>query len=133
MSEPFAEVCASPVIEHATVSSPDELETLLRRIAAECLRPLLATVRRRDGDMISIGLGRLFSVLTYAGADDEPPYLTSVGTVVPVERVRFDYLGEPSEFRRHNAVKVEEALAVIDAFVQSTGFPLPQLVGWEEV
>jgi hypothetical protein len=133
MSKPFAAVCAAPVVDYAEVMSADELEALLRRIARECKRPVLATVRRADGDMLSIGLGRPFSVLTYVGADEDPPYLTSVGGAAPAERVHFDYHGEPSEFSRHNAVGTDEAFAVVRAFVQSSGLPLPQVVSWEEV
>jgi hypothetical protein len=133
MGEPFAAVCAAPVVEYAEADSADDLVALLRRIASNCPRPVLATVRRADGDTLSIGLGRPYSVLTYAADGDEPPYLTSVGTVPPTERVRFDYLGVPSEFGRHNAVGVEDALAVVGVFVRSSGLPLPALVGWEEI
>jgi hypothetical protein len=133
MGDPFAAICAAPVVEYAEAGSDDELVALLRRIAADCPRPVLATIRRADGDTLSIGLGRPYSVLTYAAAGDEPPYLTSVGTAAPAERFRFDYLGEPSEFGRHNAVGVEEAFAVVREFVRSSGLPLPELVRWEEV
>ncbi len=133
MSEPIAAVCAAPIVEYAEVGSADELEALLRRLAGECKRPVLATVRRVNGDMLSIGLGRPFGVLTYAGAGDEPPYLTSVGGTPPAERVRFDYHGEPSEFGRHNALGLDQAFDVVRAFIQSGGLPLPQFVGREAV
>src|SRR5262245_58894307 len=101
MDRPFAAVCADPVLDSAEAGSAGQLEELLRGIAARCDRPVMASVRRRDGDVLCIGLGRPYSVLTYVPGDDNPPYFTSVGNLAPDEAAWFDYHGQPSEFGRH--------------------------------
>ena len=51
-------VCASLPEGCTAVGSSNDLRQWLRRIAAECPRPLLAEVVRTDGDLLSLGLGR---------------------------------------------------------------------------
>ena len=142
MGERFAEVLAAPPYGHSTVcaalsdgassvGSPRELVELLRRIAAECPRPVIATVVRADGDQLSVGLGRPVSFLTYVPADNDPPYYSVVGADADGE-VCFDYAEEPSFYAARNTVPFEVALEVACRFAQSSGLPLPDLVAWED-
>ncbi len=141
MGDGFAEVHSAPPYGHSTVcaalpegassvGSPRELVDLLRRIAAECPRPVIATVVRADGDQLSVGLGRAASFLTYIPSDNDPPYFSVVGTETDGE-VCFDYAGEPSFYAARNTVPFEVALVVACRFAESSGLPLPDLVAWE--
>ena len=143
MGEHFADVVAAPPYGHsavctalsdgaASVGSLGELIALLRRVAVECPRPVIATVVRADGDPLSIGLGREASFLTYIPADNDPPYFCVVGAEADGE-VCFDYAGEPSFYAARNTVPFEVALDVVSRFATSCGLPLPDVVAWEDV
>jgi hypothetical protein len=143
VSDRFAEIVADPADGHepvcaslpggrTEVGSPEELRQWLRRIAAECPRPLLAEVVRADGDRLSVGLGRPRSFLTYIPADCDPPYFNVVGDAPEGEEVCFDCNGEPSFYSARNTVPFEVALEVACRFAQSSGLPLPDSVVWEE-
>ncbi len=143
MGERFAEVVAAPPDGHsavcaalpgdaATVGSATELVALLRRVAAECPRPVIATVVRADGDQLSVGLGRAVSFLTYIPADNDPPYFSVVGAEVDGD-VCFDYASEPTFYAARNTVPFEVALDVACRFAASCGLPLPDVVAWEDV
>lgn len=123
MAEPFAKIIASPADGYdrvcaslpdgqAVVASPEELRAWLRRIAAECPRPLLADVVRPDGDRLSVGLGRPQSFLTYIPADDDPPYFSVLGDDPADEEINFDCNGESSFYSASNTVPFELALEV---------------------
>ena len=114
-----------------SVGSPQELVDLLRRIAAECPRPVIATVVRADGDQLSVGLGRPVSFMTYIPADNDPSYYSVVGAEADGE-VCFDYAEEPSFYAARNTVPIEIAREVACRFAQSSGLPLPDLVAWED-
>jgi hypothetical protein len=143
MDEPFAEVVAAPPDGYAavcpslpdgaaSVGSPGELVALLRRVAAECPRPVIATVVRADGDTLSVGLGRPVSFLTYIPADNDPPYFSVVGEESDGE-VCFDYASEPTFYAARNTVPFEVALDVACRFAATRGLPLPDVVAWEDV
>jgi hypothetical protein len=125
-------VCPSLPDGAASVGSPGELVALLRRVAAECPRPLIVTVVRADGDQLSVGLGRPVSFLTYIPAHDDPPYFSVVGVEADGE-VCFDYAGEPTFYAARNTVPFEVALDVACRFAASGGLPLPDVVAWEDV
>jgi hypothetical protein len=127
------QVCASLPGGRVAVESSSELRRWLRRIAAECPRPLLAEVIRADGDRLSVGLGRPGSFLTYIPADGDPPYLSVVGDAPEDEEVCFDCNGEPSFYSARNTVPFNVALEVACRFAESSGLPLPSVVEWEEV
>jgi hypothetical protein len=126
------EVCLSLPNGYVEVCSPRELRRWLRRIAAECPRPLLASVVRADGDRLSIGLGRPRSFLTYIPADGNPPYFSVVGDAPADEEVNFDCNGESSFYSARNTVPFKVALEVACCFAKSSDLPLPDLVAWEE-
>jgi len=126
-------VCASLPDGRTEVESPEELRRWLRRIAAECPRPLLAEVVRTDGDRLSVGLGRPRSFLTYIPADGDPPYFSVVGDASEGEEICFDCNGEPSFYSARNTVPFEEAMEVACRFIGSSGLPLPAEVAWEAV
>jgi hypothetical protein len=126
------EVCASLPSGYTEVRSPGGLRYWLRLIAAECPRPLLANVIRTDGDVLSIGLGRPRSFLTYIPADGNPPYFSVVGDAPEGEEVNFDCNKESSFYSARNTVPFEVALEVVCRFAQSSDLPLPDLVEWEE-
>jgi hypothetical protein len=126
-------VCPSLPNGHAKVTSGQELKRLLRRIASECPRPLLAEVVRADGDLLSIGLGLPLSFLTYIPEGGDPPYFSVVGDPSQNEEVCFDCNGEPSFYSTRNTVPFKLALEVVCQFAGSSGLPLPDLVEWEEV
>jgi hypothetical protein len=143
MGKPFAAVVATPPHGrksvcpslpggHAEVASPRQLERLLRRISAECCRPILAEVVRTDGDRLSVGLGRPRSFLTYVPEDGDPPYFSVVGDAPEDEDVCFDCNGEPSWYASRHTVPFELALKVVRRFAESSGLPLPDAVAWEE-
>lgn len=86
-----------------------------------------------DGDLLSVGLGRPRSFLTYIPADGDPPYFSVVDESAGDGEVCFDCNGEPSFYAAHNTVPFPLALEVACQFASSTGLPLPELVAWEEV
>ena len=144
MGEQFAEIVAAPAEGHkvvcaslpdgrTVVRSPEELRQWLRRIAAECPRPLLAEVIRSDGDLLSIGLGRSRSFVTYIPKDGNPPYFSAVDESAGDGEICFDCNGEPSFYAIRNSVPFPLALDVACQFAASSGLPLPELVAWEEV
>jgi hypothetical protein len=143
MVKPLAEVSASPPYGqvqvaasdalpdgHAAVRTVEDLQKLLRAIAADCPRPVIVTVIRADGDMLSIGVGRPVSFLTFIPKDNMPPYFSVHVASNPEEEVCFDYNGEPSFYSARNTVPFELALEVVRRFVLSSGLPLPDLVPW---
>lgn len=115
----------------AGVSSVEELLARLHRIAADCPRPVIATVVRADGDMLSIGLKRPVTFLTYTPKDDMPPYLSVFSADQPDGEVCFDYNGEPTFYSARNTIPVELGMEVMRRFVLSSGLPLPDIVTWE--
>ena len=127
------QVCASLPDGRTEVASPDDLRHWLRKIAGECPRPLLVDVVRADGDRLSIGVGRLWSFLTYIAEDGDPPYFSVVGDAPEGEEINFDCNGESSFYSTRNTVPFELALDVACRFAASSGLPLPALVAWEEV
>ena len=129
----YSEVCPALPDGSARVGSLDALEPLLRQVAAEVPRPVLATVIRGDGDQLSIGLGGPESFLTYVPKDGMPPYFNVLGDGPEDDEVCFDYNGEPSFYSASNTVSFELALEVARRFVMASGLPLPDLVAWEEV
>ena len=144
MDQRFVEIVAAPAAGHKAVCaslpqgsikvhSADELRRWLRRIAAECPRPLLAEVVRADGDRLSIGLGRPVSFLTYIPEDGNPHTSSVVGDGPEDEEVNFDCNGESSFYSARNTVPFEHALEVACRFAQSSGLPLPDVAAWEEV
>src|SRR5262249_36968825 len=129
-SPPYGQVVLSSALPdgHTAVDTPDDLQRLLRAIAADCQRPVIATVVRPDGDMLSIGLGRPVSFLTFIPSDNMPPYFSVYVPANSEEEVCFDYNGEPSFYSSRNTVPFELALEVVERFVLSNGLPLPDLV-----
>lgn len=131
MNAPLAEILPSEFYHGGTVASVEELQALLHQMAKECLRPVIATVVRADGDMLSIGLGRPISFLTYIPKDDKPPYLSVLGADRTGGEVCFDFNSEPTFFSKRNTVPFEIGLEVMRQFVLSAGLPLPDIVVWE--
>lgn len=129
----YKSVCASMPGGSVAIASTDELQCWLRRIAAECPRPLLVDIVRADGDRLSVGLGRTRSFMTYIPADGNPPYFSVVGDALETEEVNFDYNGESSFYSARNTVPFEIALEVACRFAHGSDLPLPDLVRWEEV
>jgi hypothetical protein len=80
--------------------------------------------------MLSIGVGRPVSFLTFIPKDNMPPYFSVHVASNPEEEVCFDYNGEPSCYSARNTVPFELALEVVRRFVLSSGLPLPDLVPW---
>lgn len=130
----LAEIVDTPGNRCIAIDSADELIAALERIATDHPEDTpLVTVVRKDGDMLSIGLGRQYSVLSFVGASQDPPYFVSVGDINPSGDVVFYFNGHYSEFPPHAAVSPAEALEAVRAFVASAGLPLPSNVSWEEV
>jgi hypothetical protein len=125
-------VCAALPKGAASVSAQGELVALLRRLAVECPRPVVAHIVRADGDQLCIGLGRAVSILNYIPADNNPPYYEVVGEPAGGE-VCFDYAEEPTYYAARNTVPFEVALQVACRFAGSSGLPLPDLVAWERL
>jgi Immunity protein Imm1 len=115
------------------VSDETELRGWLKRIAIESPRPLLVQVGRRDGDLLSVGLGRSQSFLTYIPKGGSPPYFSVVSDAPEDEELCFDSNGEPSFYSTRNTVPFDVAIEVVCVFVQTSGKPLPESVMWEQI
>ncbi len=132
--DPLATITGQDEAEKFEVHSIADLEEALRRIAeaSDPDVPPLATVLRQDGDQLTIGLGRPFSVLTYIAQDLDPPYFTSLGNENARGGEDFYLQGHHTEFRRRSLIPPEDALEAVRRFVQSKGLPLPDNIRWEE-
>jgi hypothetical protein len=85
--EALAEIVDVPGAGLIAVDSTDDLIRELDAIAERCRdEPSLVTVIRRDGDALSIGLGRPCSVLSFVASHRDPPYYASVGHAASDER-----------------------------------------------
>lgn len=88
---------------------------------------------RAGGDVLSTGLGRPRSFVTYIPGHGNPPYFSVLDESAGEEEVRFDFSGEPTDYLARNTVPFAVALDVACRFAAEAGLPLPGLVAWEEV
>lgn len=116
----------------AWVSSPEELDTLLDKLAREAAaKPFMVELISPQGDSMSVGLGSKKSVLSWVPAGGNPPYYASKGNPGAGGTVVFFYRGSWSEFPGWSAVPVAAARAAMRQFLQTGG--RPSTVEWEEV
>jgi hypothetical protein len=116
----------------AVVDSADGLTQLLTRLEAGAhSHPIMIDLIASDGRSLALGLGRSKAVLSIAGPDGSPPYFASVGDENAGDDISFDYFGEVTDFKSHNAVPVSSARAAATQFLSEPG--LPRSVRWEEV
>lgn len=110
----------------------DEVETVLDRAdrSSRDEEATLVSVQRVDGRSLSIGLGRDLSVLSYVGADQNPPYLVSAMSCDADGTIAFMLHGHYSEFHVRNAIPMPSARLAMRAFC-ITG-DLSTAVSWEE-
>jgi hypothetical protein len=115
------------------VATVEALDALLDRLSAEAARgrPFMVELIASNGDLLSMGLGRPRSVLSYTPASLDPPYLASHGGQAGDELLVFDYAGEPTEFPVGQAVPMSTAREAFRRFLV-TG-TLPDTIEWEDV
>jgi hypothetical protein len=106
--------------EHAEGADLASLDRLLDRLGEEHLGDdaLMANVLTRNGDCLSIGLGRTESLLSYLQSSYDPPYWMSRG-----ERsdggVWFRFSGEATEYPATALIGVERAREAVRHFVRT--------------
>lgn len=97
--------------------------------------PIMADIYLSDdesGASLSIGLGHpgRFSLLTWVGADKDPPYYSSCGDPNAEGTVEFSYMTDWSEFPMWMVIDLASALQAVHEFCE-TG-KLPETVSWQE-
>jgi Immunity protein Imm1 len=115
------------------VATVEALDALLDRLSAEAARgrPLMVELTASNGDLLSMGLGRPKSVLSYTPASLDPPYFASHGHQASDQLLVYDYAGEPTEFPVRQAVPISAAREGFRRFFV-TG-TLPDTIEWEDV
>lgn len=106
-----------------SVESEDDLVEELSRLQVRFeSRPAIVDLTLADGQTLSVGLGREWSVLSLM-PDREPPYYASVGDNRASGSIWFDYFGSPSEFPMTQAVRGEVAIDAMRRFLATGGRP----------
>ena len=115
------------------VATVEALDALLDRLSAEAEqgRPFMVELTAGNGNLVSMGLGRPESVLSYTPGSLDPPYYASHGGRAGDEVMAFDYAGEPTEFPIRQALPMSAAREALRRFFV-TG-TLPDNIEWEEV
>lgn len=107
-----------------------EADLLLRRLHSKSERPMLVDVVDGADDVLTIGVGRELSVLTFMRGSGDPPYLTSSGDGTPsAETLWFDYDGAETEFDATSLIPLDLALLVVADFLGGAGLAR---VSWRE-
>lgn len=108
-------------------------ETLDTHHLAALDRPILMDLISAEGSVLTIGLGRSETVLSYVGPSGDPPYLMSLSDTGDHNRsdtVWFDYGGTETEFSKINCISIEAGRAVVRSFAASRQI---DGVAWVEV
>lgn len=100
--------------------------------AAEAHKLNVVILESPNGSTLGIVVGGTDSVLTFARADNMPPYLISRGTTEDVEPVLTCYVGleHHTEFPRWSVVPLSRAMRGAMEFL-STGLP-PRCIEWKD-
>lgn len=113
------------------IGSREELDRVVDRLHAEAEdEPFIVELVIDGGGILSVGLGRSETVLSYMGATLDPPYFQTAGGAGD-RPVTFRYRGDWSEFPPDSAVPLEQGRAALREFF-STGRRPDSLV-WREV
>ena len=100
--------------------------------AVQSQGPLLATITRKNGDFLSVGVSEIGWWLAFANARNEPPYFQSKGDVgVPGHDINFDDGHEGPWVRSDTLIPAAVGRHAAVEFVE-TG-QLSKEVPWEEV
>jgi hypothetical protein len=120
------------ILEHgdgpreATVSTVDELDRLLDRIAAEAVRtgrPELPTLYDDDGRSLAVGVGDRLSLLSWTDENTEDDVVLSAGDEESDGEVKFFYGNQFSFFPRSALIPVEQARRAMREFLTTGARP----------
>lgn len=97
--------------EKAPIRSVQELDERLDALdrQAEASQPFIAELVRPDGAVLSLGVGREYSVLNYSASPDPPYYTSHSADGGEAATVVFYYYGHESEFPGDAAVPMSDA------------------------
>jgi hypothetical protein len=113
------------------ITTISELEAALDQMHERARqRHSLATIVSPDGARLLIGLGAAQSVLQF-NRNDDPPYLTTIGTPDLEGVETFFFAGQETEIERRHLIPAEGARHAAAIFFE-TGLK-PASVRWEEV
>ena len=118
----------------ADISSVEQLDEVVGRLEDEARagEPFIVELYSEAGDMVSIGLGRPETVISWIACTQDPPYLASRGPWADDgDPVEFMVGGELTEFAKDTLVDVAQGREALRAFF-TTG-ELPRNVSWQEV
>ena len=108
------------------------LDALLDELHAFAMgkRPMLVTVESlASGQCLIVGVGASSSVLSHMPADNDPPYLSSVGSCAESGVREFWYMGELSEIPIRNCIDSPLARRAVRHFAETDA--LSEEVVWE--
>ena len=130
--------------ESFEVDSIEQLDALLDSVSFPAEAPVIAIVRRKNGDTFAIGVGKPvlypededdsdlpdITVANIAPANGGPPSYTSHTDSPYPGDICFFYNGSDSEFGGEAAVPRQKAREALRQFLTSEG--LPTAIDWQE-
>jgi hypothetical protein len=119
--------------KEVVVNSVEEMDKLLDDLTGQAKEtlPFTVTLAYKDGSLLSIGVGRDETSLSYMDATFDPPYFASLGDKNRQEPIEFIFGGEMTELEPTSAIPVKDAREAMRDFYK-TGELSPK-IKWQEV